>query len=231
MKKINLLMAVCAMLLVMNSCGNSQNQKQNQKEDNNADLIFISPDLSFFELQGPVKRCNDAVAPNGQYFDYVEYDRSGKIISVDGYDPFILEKPWSEVNEETSTMEDHCKWSRDDQGLISFFACDWSVASFTWTDGLLTSIVRSHEDMMYKHELEYDGKGRLVKQTVYGGTDEELEADAMALDRVWEYIYLEFDAYGNWTRRLEKYTDYEINYEDQEEATRSIEYYEQKMED
>lgn len=226
MKKIYLLMAACAMLLVMGSCGNGQNQSQNQKEDNDTDLVFISFDLAFFELQGHVKSCNDVVAPNGKYFECVEYDRSGRIIAVDGYNPFEIEEPWSELNEETSTMEDYCKWSRNDQGQISFFDCDWSFTTFTWTEGLLTSAVGSHEDLMYRYEFEYDGKGHLMKQTVYSGTDEEMEADAMFLERVSEYTYLEFDSHGNWTRRMEKYTNYEIDYEDQEEATRSIVYYE-----
>ena len=216
-------MAICAMLLILGSCDNSQNQ--NQKENNNATTVTTSPDLAFFELQGPVKSCLSVVAPNGQSFEHVEYDRSGKIISVDGYDPFALKEPSSEYNEMTSTMEEQCQWSRDNQGQISDFDCEWSGASFTWANGHVSSIIRPHEDMMYKHELEYDAEGRLVKQTVYGGTDEELEADALALNYLLEYTYLEFDDHGNWTRRMVKFTDYEINFSDEEEVARIIEYY------
>ena len=223
MKNIKLLMAAYAMLLFFGACGNSQNQ--NQKEDNNTTTVTTSPDLAFFELQGPVKSCLSVVTPNGQSFEHVEYDRSGKIISVDGYDPFTLEKPSSEYNEMTSTMEEQCQWSRDNQGQISDFDCEWSGASFTWANGHVSSIIRPHEDMMYKHEFEYDAEGRLIKQTVYGGTDEELEADALALNYLLEYTYLEFDDHGNWTRRMVKFTDYEINLTDEEEVTRIIEYY------
>ena len=226
MKKIHLLLAACAMLVVMGSCGNSQNQSQNQNEVNDEGLIFVSSDLAFFELHGHVKSCNYAVDPTGQHFDCVEYDRSGKIISVDGYNPFELEEPWSELNEETSTMEDHCQWNRDDHGQIATYYCDWSGATFTWTKGLPSSVIRSHEDMMYKYELEYNSNGNLVKQTVYGGTDEELEDNTMALDHILEYTYLEFDDQGNWIRRIEKWTDAELDFlNGEEEFTRSIEYY------
>lgn len=223
MKNIKLLMAACAMLLVMGSCGNGQ--KQNQKEDNNTAKVTVTPDLTFFELQGPVKNCFGVVAPNGQSFEHVEYDRSGKIISVDGEDPFTLEEPWSEVNEETSIMEDHCKWLRDDQGQIHSFYGEWTDADFTWEDGHVSLIWRNHEDMTYRHEFEYDAEGRLVKQTVYGGTIDEVEDNTMALYWKIEYTYLEFDDHGNWTRRNEKWTDYEINDEDQNEVVRVIEYF------
>ena len=213
------------MLVVMGSCGNSQNQSQNQNEVNDEDLIFVSSDLAFFELHGHVKSCNYAVDPTGQHFDCVEYDRSGKIISVDGEDPFTLEEPWSEVNEETSMMEDHCKWLRDDQGQIHSFYGEWTDAEFTWKDGHVSLIWKNHEDMTYRHELKYDADGRLVKQTVYGGTIDEVEDDAMVLDHILEYTYLEFDDHGNWTRRNEKWTDYEINDEDQNEVVRVIEYF------
>ena len=145
---------------------------------------------------------------------------------MDGIDPFALEEPWSELNEETSTMEDHCRWNRDDQGKIVSFDCDWSYANFTWKDGRVSSLMRSHEDLTYKHEFEYDAEGRLVKETLYNGTIDEVENDEMILERVIEYTYLDFDDHGNWTRRKERFTDYEINYEDEEEVTRSIQYYE-----
>jgi YD repeat-containing protein len=225
MKNIKLLMATCAMLLILGSCGNSQNQNQKEKEDNKTTTVTTTPDLAFFELQGPVKSCINVTAPNGQSFEHVEYGASGKITSVDGYNPFTLEEPTSEYNEMTSTMEEKCQWNRDDQGQISYFNCEWSGASFTWANGHVSSIIRPHEDMMYKHELEYDAEGHLVKQTVYGGTDEELEADALVLNYMLEYTYLEFDDHGNWTRRMEKWTDYEIDYEEEEEVARVIEYY------
>ena len=65
----------------------------------------------------------------------------------------------------------------------------------------------------------------LVKQTVYGGTIDEVEDNTMTLYWKIEYTYLEFDDHGNWTRRNEKWTDYEINDEDQNEVVRVIEYF------
>ena len=226
MKNIKLLMAACVMLLVFGSCDNNQNQNQTKKEDVNTTTMTTSPDLAFFELQGPVKSCDGVVTPNGNSIGRVEYDRSGKITSVDGEDPFALEEPWSEVNEETSTMEDHCKWIRDDQGQISSFYGEWTDANFTWKDGHVSLIRRNHEDMTYRYELEYDADGRLVKQTVYGGTIDEVEDDTMALDHILEYTYLEFDDHGNWTRRIEKWTDYEFDFlNGEEEVARTIEYF------
>ena len=204
MKNIKLLMAACAMLLVMGSCGNNQNQKN--KEDNKTTMVTITPDLTFFELQGPVKSCFGAVSPNVQSFERVEYDRSGKITSMES--------------------EDLCKWIRDDQGQISSLNGEWTDADFTWKDGHVILVWRNHEDMTYRHELEYDAEGRLVKQTVYGGTIDEVEDDSMALDHILEYTYLEFDDHGNWTRRSEKWTDAELDFlNGEEEVTRTIEYY------
>lgn len=197
-------MAACAMLLVMGSCGNGQ--KQNQKEDNNTATVTVTPDLTFFELQGPVKSCIGAVSPDVESFACVEYDRSGKIISVDG--------------------EDHCKWIRDEQGQIASFYGEWTDVNFTWKDGHVSLIWRNHEDMTYRHELEYNTEGRLVKQTVYGGTIDEVEDNTMVLDHTLEYTYLEFDDHGNWTRRNEKWTDAELDFlNGEEEVTRTIEYY------
>lgn len=204
MKKIILLTAACVMLLVFGSCGNNQNQ--NQKEDNSTATATVTPDLTFFELQGPVKRCIGAVSPDVQSFAYVEYDRSGKIISVNS--------------------EDQCEWTRDDQGQITSINGEWTDAEFTWKDGRVTLVWRNHEDMTYRHELEYDAEGRLVKQTVYGGTIDEVEDDAMVLDHILEYTYLEFDDHGNWTRRSEKWTDAELDFlNGEEEVTRTVEYY------
>ena len=226
MKNIKLLMAACAMLLVMGSCDNNQNQNQKGKDDNKTTTVTVTPDLTFFELQGPVKSCTGAISPDEQSFACVEYDRTGKIVSVNGEDPFALEEPWSEVNEETSTMEDHCKWIRDDQGQITSFYGEWTDVNFTWKEGHVTLIWRNHEDLTYRHEFEYDADGRMVKQTVYNGTIDEVEDDAMLLDHILEYTYLEFDDHGNWTRRSEKWTDAELDFlNGEEEVTRTIEYF------
>ena len=69
MKGIKLLLVACASFLVFAACGNGQNQNEKENENKKANSVTVSPDLAYWDLQGPVKRC-----------DYVEFDREGKMV-------------------------------------------------------------------------------------------------------------------------------------------------------
>lgn len=217
MKNIKSLLAACAMLLVFGACGNSQ-PKEN--EDNNTATVTRTPDLVFYDLQGPVKSCD---IENGYYLfngNHVEFDRSGIITMVDGYDPFVVKEPNYESDEIVYN------WSRDEQGQIVSVASEWTGMDYTWENGRLAPIREGvHEDLITRCEVEYDDQGHVAKQTAYYAFDDEPEDVEWELNRVYEFTYMDFDDHGNWTRCKVKYHDYEIDLDDEDEITRKIVYY------
>ena len=191
MKKHNLLLAACAMFLVFGACDNN-GQKQATKEDvkptAQETTVTTSPALVFFELQGPVKRC-----------DLVEFDRNGKITSVDGQDPFTLGEPQREMKEDGEVV-DYCRWTRDVQGQIDSILCYEYVDEYRWYDGRVTQVLSGYEGQLWLTDLEYDADGRLVKTMQYEVVETE-GPEEVNLMWVTEYTYLEFDDRGNWIRR------------------------------
>lgn len=215
MKNIKLLLAACAALLVFGACGNGQ--QQTVKEDNKETTVTTSPDLTYCDLQGPVKSC-----------DYYEFDRSGRLVTVNGMDPFSIEGPSREFDTVTFDVTDICKWSRNNQGQISSIECYEMLEEFTWSGGRVVESIAYFEGQKTLTVNEYDNEGRLVKQSLYNGMeDENVESkDESMLFGVNEYNYLEFDNHGNWIRRNVKWSDAVVEYVDEQEETRKIEYYE-----
>ena len=215
MKIHNLLLAACATLLVFSACDNN-GQKQATKEDVKPTVqettVTTSPDLVFFDLQGPVKRC-----------DLVEFDRNGKITSVDGQDPFALEKPQRDMNDDGEVV-DYCRWTRDAQGQIDSILCYEYVDEYRWHDGRVTQVLSGYEGQLWLTDREYDADGRLVKTMQYEVVETE-GPEEVNLMWVTEYTYLEFDDRGNWIRRKQTDTDQVVEYVNETEVSREIEYY------
>ena len=209
MKNIKLLLAVCAVLLVFGACGNGQNQKENE-DATEVTTMTPSTDLAFFDLQGPVKSCNG-----------VEFDRSGRVVTMDGIDPFAIDGPYRDIDT-TGGFAEYCQWGRDDEGKISSVLCVESINNYEWKDGRVMGENGSGEGIDWVIEYQYSPEGRLMKTDTYY-LDEE---GTRELSDVTEYEYLEFDGKGNWTRRKVKYQDVTIDYNYENEETRSIEYYE-----
>ena len=215
MKTHNLLLAACATLLVFSACDNN-GQKQATKEDAKPiaqeTTVTTSPDLVFFDLQGPVKRC-----------DLVEFDRNGKITSVDGQDPFALEKPQRDMNDDGEVV-DYCRWTRDAQGQIDSILCYEYVDEYRWHDGRVTQVLSGYEGQLWLTDREYDADGRLVKTKQYEVVETE-GPEEVNLMWVTEYTYLEFDDRGNCIRRKQTDTDQVVEYVNETEVSREIEYY------
>ena len=92
MKNIKLLLSACMMMLfVFGSCDNSQNKK----DANETAAVTITPDLTFWELQGPVKSCDD-----------IRFDRQGNMVGIGDYDPFAIEQAYREVDEDEEFLID-----------------------------------------------------------------------------------------------------------------------------
>lgn len=215
MKNLKLLLATCAMLLAFGACGNSQNQKE-QNESTKETPMAITPDLAYCDVKGPVKRVND-----------IYFDRSGCIILVNDVNPFAIEEPYRDFDTVTFDYIDCCKWVRDNQGQISTITCFDGIEEFTWNDGHVTEILSYFETQKTLTAYEYDSEGRLVKQVQYNGMeDEEVTQDEEWLFSTTEYTYLEFDKYGNWVRRKATYRDAIVDFVDETEETRVIEYFE-----
>lgn len=211
MKNIKALLAACAMLLVFGSCGNGNDGKEELKEP----LVTASPDLTFWELKGPVKTCDD-----------VEFDRQGKMVNYFSCNPFEIDAPYREIDEE-GYMEEFAKWERDQEGQISTVTGIEGMTTYTWHDGLMVHNEGVQEATEFAADYEYDENGLLVKLYEYmrDASEDETE-DEMPLWSTTEYHYIEFDSHGNWIRREVSvvYADYDTT-EDYEE-TRTIAYYE-----
>lgn len=211
MKYIKLLLVVSAILFVFGACGNGGNEKEDTKEA----TVTSSPDLTYWELKGPVKTC-----------DYVEFDRQGKIVRVEDYDPFALEAPYRDYDTTTGMFEEYCQWTRDDQGQIASILSVESLEELTWVDGRVSESLGYYEGQLWLTKNEYDAEGNLVKQSLYNGDEDAESEEDLTLMTTTEYTYLEFDSRGNWIRRKVKSTDAVIEYVNEEEETRTIEYYE-----
>ena len=215
MKNVKLLLATCALFLVFGACGNSQNQKE-QNEGTTETPMVITPDMAYCDVKGTVKRVDD-----------IYFDRSGCIVSVYDVNPFAIEEPYRDFDTVTFDYTDCCKWVRDNQGQISLITCFEGREEFTWNDGHVAEILSYFEAQKTLTVYEYDPEGRLVKQAMYNGMeDEEVTQDEEWLFSTTEYTYLEFDKYGNWIRRKATYRDATVDFVDETEQTRVIEYFE-----
>ena len=207
MKNFKLLLAACAMLLVFGACGNSQNQKENEDA---TEVTKTSTDLAFFDLQGPVKSC-----------DGVEFDRSGRIVTVDGIDPFAIDGPYRDIDT-TGDVKEYCQWIRDDEGNIASLYCVESINNYEWEDGRVIGENGSGEGIDWVVKYQFNPEGRVIGICTYYVNEE----GALELNIETRFEYLEFDDHGNWIRRNMKYFDVTIDYNYEEEQTRTIEYYE-----
>ena len=79
MKNIKLLLSACVMMLLVSvSCENSTKETA---------TVTITPDLTYWDLQGPVKHCNN-----------VEFDRQGTMVSIGDYNPFAIDQAYRDLD-------------------------------------------------------------------------------------------------------------------------------------
>ena len=206
MKNIKLLLTACVMMLFIVSCNNSQN-KNEAKE-----IVTVTPDLTYWDLQGPVKHCNE-----------VEFDNKGTMVGIGGYDPFSIEQAYREMDGDD--FVEFSKWERDEEGHIASVTGIEGMSEYTWNDGRVVSAAGFEEGTVWKNDYEYDSEGRLVKLLEYIGGFED-EEDELPLWSTTEYNYLEFDSHGNWIRRAVKVILADMENIEEYEETRTIEYYE-----
>lgn len=205
MKNIKLLLSVCVMMLIVFvSCNNSPKETA---------TVTISPDLTYWDLQGPVKHCNN-----------VGFDRQGTMVSIGDYDPFAIDQAYRDLDGDDGFVE-FAKWERDEEGRITSITGVEGMSELTWNDGRVVSAAGFEEGTIWKNDYEYDAEGRLVKLMEYIGGFED-EEDELPLWSTTEYSYLEFDSHNNWIRRAVKVTLADLENTEDYEETRTIEYYE-----
>ena len=168
------------------ACAKSQNHKsaesktasnvETKKQDDNANRVTY--DLAFVEAHGPVHTI--------QYLDgdtYV-FDRSGNIVTFNGYDPFTADvygQPEKFLN----------KFNRDSEGRI-------------WDGKRIVKYVRGIESGLRTREYHYGAKGLIEYATNTTEYETYEDDDPTEVTRVKEvYEYKKFDNYDNWTERTE----------------------------
>lgn len=153
-----------------------------------------SPDLNFFNLQGPVKTLD--------YFgSKAFFNQSGRLTSFDGHYPFRASGPTRTMNDEDGSFEDHCWLRRNDLGQIcaEYFyemATEYQVA----TDGRRLSSLSFCEGTIILTTYNYDAQQRLQSTTEQ---EVEVDEDQKVTKKIGEpttvtYTYTGKDQYGNW---------------------------------
>lgn len=181
------------------ACAKSQNHKsaesktasnvETKKQDDNANRVTY--DLAFVEAHGPVHTI--------QYLDGDTYafDRSGNIVTFNGYDPFT-----ADVYGQPEKLLS--KFNRDSEGRICKVVGAMFDTDYTWEGKRIVKYERGIESGRKTIEYHYGAKG-LVEYAINTKEEETYdEADPIEVTRVKEvYEYKKFDKYGNWTERTE----------------------------
>lgn len=141
-----------------------------------------TPDLEYMELRGPVKTLTTS-EPTMRY----DYSRTGQLLLVDGYNPF---------KDSPTELEQMCL-KRNSKGEINSYTMYESSEDYEWKNGKITVVDGGGEGYEWRITYDYDEKGLLRSkkgtQQFHDGSEHE--------DINIQYTYLDFDKYGNWTRR------------------------------
>lgn len=158
--------------------------------------VMGSADLTFFDLQGPVKR---AKTMQGD----LDFDRNGRLVLFDGVDPFRPSGPSRTALDDEGSFVDNVWLQRNAQGQICGkcyyeYASDFEISP----EGRIMKEISFGEGMCMITTYNYDAKGRLISKS-----EQEVDPD-MANDEykpvgeptTTHYSYSDYDRYGNWTK-------------------------------
>lgn len=164
---------------------------------------YLSDDLSFLDLYGPVRSMTQVVSREGEDYQRrkYEFDRDGKLLSINGKDPFVVPA--------TDDYDFEFWWERDSEGRIAktdLFRMGFTEdgrpdvgITYTWEDGRVVSAIcdtylegKSHTVLTY----EYDSNHRLTHRR---GPE---RYEGKTTERYYDYKYKSFDERGNWTDRV-----------------------------
>lgn len=143
----------------------------------------VTYDLAFYELHGPVHVLKEE-------YHTITFDKDGKMISLDGYDPFTSDVYGEDY--EHSVIRFH----RDSKGRISEQEAWEFLERYTWNGMKMVSSRWDSEGMWGVNTYIYNADGHLttIKAT-------ESEIDSQPSTSTYKITYLSYDDYGNWTAR------------------------------
>ena len=176
---------------------------------------FVSPDLAFFGLKGPVHTLKT------KYSEYV-FDEKGTLLTVDGRDPF--QGPDRKIHEDGS-FEELIGYERNDEGYIVSASTWEGETEFIWDEGQVIREESAGEGMIGMTVYTHNEDGTIAYAAEsWRSDDEEEEADVEGEceDNSGDYVaYSDYkkDSHGNWISRTRSYI------EEKETETRKITYF------
>ena len=172
------------------------------RQDSIARRNFTSPDLSFYDLHGDVRQCDD-----------ITFDEKGN---------WTNEPQWSEYDKEyCPDRTKHPRVIRNNDGYITRIYtecdCDYECDEYVWDNGK----VRSSDQTKKYNEL-----GLLIYEEGEDGSS-SISKEAPYQNIYYDYI---IDGMGNWVKRKimgKIYDHYELNYKEFYNGieTRTINYF------
>ncbi len=235
MKKLTFLTLMAVVLLFVDCKDNGENQSGKTDGDNTEastaqeqapvqiDTLH-TPDLTLFELQGPVKSVKSGDSENEILNDLeLNFDEHGRLTKMNEYSISYESNPNGVVEIKSKYLKGKEIVERDKEGRLLAVAagegCGGSVGYyFTYKKGKLTEYRYEYSECyLTSYEVEvkgYDAQGRISKDEC-GMCDE----DAGCVEMTTTYTITKTDEWGNWTERKAKIhsviTEYEEGYGDE----------------
>lgn len=223
MKKL-IIPAIMAMA-ILSSCGGNGQQKaadsnnaaqtENTAQSENKDKVSTSPDLDFFELQGPVQ----SVVGDGELSPKYEFSKDGKLVSKDGDTEIFTRQAASREATDDGDFYELPKFKRNAQGFIEEIDYYESTTTYFWKNNRVEKYEWVGEGCEGYVAFTYNDKGELTQMCEQ--TKDESEEDYSNSDdpHCTSFKVTKRDKYNNWVER-------EVMGEDPYTETRFIEYFE-----
>ncbi len=213
--------ALMAMAMLA-SCGGTKTQnteKAPSAEEQTSlgvDKNLTSPDLSLYELHGPVKNLKLGDFEESDNYTFYEFTGDGRLYSVNG-DKTMFKRtdPERVMMDDEGTMEDLPVYRRNSNGEISEVEYMESINQYTWENGQMVKNEWECEGAQGLLEYTYDANGDLVQMSE---KTKDLSEEDWSEASVVKYKITKRDKYGNWIAR-------DVLSEDPWSETRAIEYY------
>lgn len=193
---------ILTMIIILSSCSSSPKQEPSKKKQptpikQTEDLSnpLVTPDLTFFELKGPIK----CLLGNYYYlgsdkYDSIFFDREGTLSAI------YISGIGSRLKSPYVTEDNFRGYFRDKKtGQFYGFNGFDGQEDYEWRNGRVYVRKYRSEGHTTFDTLYYNDRGQLRKRisVCWGAEDQPDWTDAA------EYKYQVIDKYGNWTRRME----------------------------
>lgn len=185
----------------------SDDAKDEWTNDSIAKTQEATPDLSFFNLHGPVKYVIEDET------SIMQFDEEGKLTSMNGYDPFVG-TPYDNP--------DYIRiaYDRDKKGRIAEWHGWEACCNYTWKDGLVVHASGQYEALSEETDYKYNKQKEVIEISgYYSEFGDESQTKEMT-----KFSYPEHDKYGNWTKKIIRSKEDDGDFTE-DESERMIVYY------